>query len=548
MYTIGFPRNLGGPVISTLMCRKGQPAEQNPWPVNSAVRIGGRDENSTASVVPPSEGNEVRREGRQGIGVSHSTVEAGELSPEDPAEGRGYRIKELFEGNMASTSKLGTVSTRQERIATLAKQSPTMSFTSLAYFIDMDWLKEAYSRTRKDGATGVDAQTAEEYAVNLEENLQSLLNRAKSGTYRAPAVRRVHIPKGRGNKTRPIGIPTFEDKVLQRTVTMVLEAVYEQDFLDCSYGFRPGRSPHQALTAFRNQMMTMRGGWVLELDIEKFFDNLDHSCLREFLSRRIRDGVLKRLIGKWLKAGVLEDGCLSYPKAGSPQGGVISPILSNVYLHYVLDEWFEQEVKPRMQGRAFLIRFADDAVMGFSSEQDARRVLEVLPKRFSRYALKLHPTKTRLVQFQRPSRGDKPKGPTSRQRPETFEFLGFTHYWGKSRKGNNVVKRKTAASRFSRATFAINQWCRRHRHEKVRDQHRALSRKLHGHYAYYGITGNYDALHRFYEKTKRIWKKWLGRRSQRAYFDWPRFERLLQHYSLPRPRVVHSVYRSVANP
>jgi len=527
---------------------EGATGAENPWPVNSAVRIGRRDETSTASVVPPSEGNEVRRQGRQGIGASDSTVEAGELSPEDPVEESGCRIKELFEGNMASTSKLGTVSTRQERIARLAKQSRTMSFTSLAYFIDMDWLKEAYSRTRKDGAAGIDNQTANDYAVNLEENLQSLLNRAKSGTYRSPAVRRVHIPRGNGNKTRPIGIPTFEDKVLQRAVTMVLEAVYEQDFLDCSYGFRPGRSPHQALAAFRDQMMSMRGGWVLELDIEKFFDNLDHSHLREFLSRRIRDGVLKRLIGKWLKAGVFEDGCLSYPKAGSPQGGVISPMLSNVYLHYVLDEWFEQEVKPRMQGRAFLVRFADDAVMGFSSEQDARRVLEVLAKRFSRYGLKMHPTKTKLVQFKRPPHDNNQKGTGSRRGPETFDLLGFTHYWGRSRKGNWVVKRKTAGSRFSRATRTINQWCRHHRHEKVRAQHRALSRKLHGHYAYYGITGNYEALHRFYETTKRIWKKWLGRRSQRAYFDWPRFDRLLQRYSLSRPRVVHSIYRSAAKP
>ena len=449
---------------------------------------------------------------------------------------------------MASTSKLGTVSTRQERIATLAKQSPTMSFTSLAYFIDMDWLKEAYSRTRKDGASGVDGQTAAEYAVDLEGNLQSLLNRAKSGTYRAPSVRRVHIPKGKGEKTRPIGIPTFEDKVLQRAVTMVLEAVYEQDFLDCSYGFRPDRSPHQALEAFRDQMMAIRGGWVLELDIEEFFDNLDHSHLREFLSRRIRDGVLKRLIGKWLNGGVLEDGSLSYPKAGSPQGGVISPLLSNVYLHYVLDEWFQQDVKPHMQGTAFLIRFADDAVMGFSDERDARRVLEALGKRFGRYGLKLHPRKTGLVRFQRPPRDGQHKGPSIERRPETFEFMGFTHYWGKSRQGNNVVKRKTTSSRFSRATFAISQWCRRHRHMKVRQQHRLLSRKLQGHYAYYGITGNYEALHRFYQTVQRIWKKWLGRRSQRGYIDWPRFERLLQYYPLPRPRVVHSVYRSVVNP
>lgn len=449
---------------------------------------------------------------------------------------------------MARTSNLGTVSMRQERIATLARQSPTMGFTSLAYFIDEDWLTEAYRRTRKDGVPGVDNRTAEDYAADLEANLQSLLDRAKSGLYRAPAVKRVHIPKGCGPETRPIGIPTFEDKVLQRAVTMVLEAVYEQDFLDCSYGFRPGRSPHQALEAFRDRMMSMRGGWVLELDIEKFFDHLDHRHLRDFLGHRIRDGVLRRLIGKWLNAGVLEDGCLTYPTSGSPQGGVISPMLSNVYLHYVLDGWFEQEVRPRMQGEAFLIRFADDAVMGFSSEQDARRVLEVLPKRFSRYGLKLHPTKTRLVAFERPAREGPPRGPGRREGPETFELLGFTHYWGRSRRGSWVIQRKTACRRLSRATRALNDWCRRHRHEKARSQHQALYRKLQGHYAYYGITGNYASLHRFYEAARRIWKKWLGRRSQRAHFDWPQFERLLQRYALPRPRVVHSIYRSAANP
>jgi group II intron reverse transcriptase/maturase len=455
---------------------------------------------------------------------------------------------ELLEGNMASTSELDTVSTKRQRIATLAEQSPMMGFTSLAYFIDLDWLREAYHRTRKDGAVGVDGQTAEDYAVNLDENLQSLLDRAKSGTYKAPPVRRVHIPKGTGDKTRPIGIPTFEDKVLQRSVTMVLEAVYEQDFLDCSYGFRPGRSPHQALAAFRRQIMSMQGGWILELDIEKFFDNLDHSHLRDFVGQRIRDGVLKRLIGKWLHAGVMTEGCLSYPEAGCPQGGVVSPILSNVYLHNVLDEWFEREVKPRMRGRAFLVRFADDAVMGFSCEQDAKRVLDVLPRRFARYGLKLHPTKTRLVPFLRPPLDSDSSRSDRRLRVGTFELLGFTHYWGRSQKGNWVVKVKTAGSRFSRATQAISKWCRRHRHEKVREQHRVLCQKLKGHYAYYGLTGNYEGLHRFYETTKRIWKKWLSRRSQRGYLDWVRFGRILRQYPLPPPVVVHSVYRSVANP
>jgi group II intron reverse transcriptase/maturase len=422
-----------------------------------------------------------------------------------------------------------------------------MRLTTLAHHIDVEWLREAYRRTRKDGATGVDGQTGEVYAANLEANLQSLLNRAKSGRYRAPPVRRVHIPKGAGDETRPIGIPTFEDKVLQRAVTMLLEAVYEQDFLDCSYGFRPGRSAHQALEAFRRQTMSMHGGWVLELDIRKFFDTLDHAELRAFLDLRVRDGVLRRLIDKWLKAGVLEEGRLSRPESGSPQGGVISPLLSNVYLHYVLDTWFEGVVRPRMKGRAFLVRFADDAVMGFECEADARRVLAVLPQRFARYGLRLHPSKTRLVEFQRPPRQDPPPG-SGRRRPGTFELLGFTHYWGRSRRGNWVVKRKTAAGRLSRSLRAVSQWCRRHRHEELCEQHRVLTQKLRGHYGYYGITGNYDALARFHRAVERRWRMWLSRRSQRGSLSWAAFRRLLRRHPLPQPVVVHSVYRRVAKP
>jgi RNA-directed DNA polymerase len=284
-----------------------------------------------------------------------------------------------------------TVSRKRERIAKLAREAPDMAFTSLSHHIDIDWLREAYRLTRKDGASGVDGQTAEEYAANLEVNLQSLLDRAKTGdTYCAPPVRRVHIPKGNG-ETRPIGIPTFEDKVLQRAVAMVLEGVYEQDFMDCSYGFRPGRSAHQALASFRRQAMGMGGGWVVEVDIRKFFDTLDHGHLRELVRKRVRDGVLLRLIGKWLNAGVREDGSLTHPDSGTPQGGVISPLLANVYLHEVVDRWFEDEVKPRLKGRAFLVRYADDLVICFACEEDARRVMDVLPKRFGKYGLALHP-------------------------------------------------------------------------------------------------------------------------------------------------------------
>lgn len=440
---------------------------------------------------------------------------------------------------------LESVSTKRQRIAKLAKQAPDMAFTSLAHHIDIEWLKEAYQQTRKDGAVGVDGQTAEQYAANLEENLQSLLTRAKSGTYYAPPVRRAHIPKGNGSETRPIGIPTFEDKVLQRAVVMVLECVYEQDFLDCSYGFRRGRSAHDALETLWKQTMEMGGGWVLEIDIRKFFDTLDHRHIQALVRQRVRDGVLVRLIGKWLNAGVMEDGSLRYPDAGSPQGGVVSPMLANIYLHEVLDKWFEQEVKPRLEGRAFLIRYADDGVIGFSCEEDARRVLAVLPKRFERYGLALYPKKTRLVSFQSPNRGHQNRD--GGNGPDTFDFLGFTHHWGRTRRGLWTIKRRTATDRFSRALGRIATWCRRFRHEPIGAQRKSLVRKLQGHYGYYGITGNSPALARFRYEVQRVWHKWLARRSQRR-MNWDQFNKLLERFALPRPVAVHSVLRLGANP
>jgi group II intron reverse transcriptase/maturase len=410
-----------------------------------------------------------------------------------------------------------------------------VAFTTLAHHIDIDWLKEAYRRTRKDGAVGVDGQTAEAYAVDLEANLRSLLGRAKSGRYQAPPVRRVHIPKGTGSETRPIGIPTFEDKILQRAVAMILEAVYEQDFLDCSYGFRPGRSAHQALNALRQRLMEVRGGCVIEIDIRKFFDTMSHRHLHAILRRRVRDGVLLRLIGKWLNAGVLEEGSVTHPDSGSPQGGVISPILSNAYLHEVLDTWFEQTVKPRLKGRAHLIRYADDAVLVFEREGDARRVLDVLPKRFGKYGLTLHPEKTRMVPFQGLPSGTLPG--SREERPGTFDFLGFTHYWGRTLKGNWTVKRKTAKARFRRSLKVIAEWCRVHRHRPLPEQWAALSAKLRGHYAYYGITGNSRCLGSFRHHAGRAWQKWLSRRSGRARIPWERFGALERRYPLPPARL-----------
>jgi group II intron reverse transcriptase/maturase len=451
-------------------------------------------------------------------------------------------MMEPLEGNMAGTQEPGTVSTKQQRIAQMSARFPQRAFISLAHVMDLDWLREAYRRTRKDASAGVDGQTAKDYEQDLEGNLHGLLERAKAGTYFAPPVRRVHIPKSDGKSTRPIGVPTLEDKVLQRAVTMVLEPLYEQDFLDCSFGFRPGRSAHRALGVFWQSAMAMGGGWVIELDIESYFDSLNHAQLRAFIERRVRDGVLCRLIDKWLRAGVMEDGMVTYPNAGSPQGGVVSPILSNIYLHEVLDRWFEADVKPRLRGRAFNIRFADDAVLCFANEADARRVLAVLPKRFAKFGLTLHPTKTRLVRFTRPSRR------LVSPQPATFDFLGFTHYWGRSRQGNWVIQRTTAKDRFRRALFSYKLWCRRYRHLPVREQHAHLGKKLRGHYAYYGITGNIRSLQRIRLMVERIWLKWLRRRSQRGRFNWDHASCLLARYPLPAARIVHSYLRHAAKP
>lgn len=443
-----------------------------------------------------------------------------------------------MEGTMGETSGSQTVSTKLQRIAELAKKAPEMAFTTLAHHIDIDWLREAYNRTRKDGARGVDGQSAIEYAADLEDNLRSLLERAKSGTYRAPPVKRVHIPKGDGKQTRPIGIPTFEDKVLQRAVAMLLEAVYEQEFYDFSYGFRLRRSAHQALDAVSKGMWEMAGGWVLEVDIRKFFDTLDHEHLRKILRHRVRDGVLLRLIGKWLNAGVLEGLVLSHPEAGTPQGGVISPLLANIYLHAVIDGWFVRDVCPRLKGRAQLVRYADDFVFVFEREDDARRVFKALPKRLERFGLTLHPSKTRLLDFRRPDRKrEDDDGPG----PRSFDLLGFTHYWGLSRNQKWVLKKKTAKDRLSRALRRIREWCRLHRHDPVKVQHRSLVRKLQGHYAYYGVSHNYRSLDLFLHEVERAWRKWLSRRSSaaRRKCTWDWMKRLLERLALPRPRIVH---------
>jgi group II intron reverse transcriptase/maturase len=394
---------------------------------------------------------------------------------------------------------------------------------------------EAYRLTRKDGVPGIDGVTAADYEANLEANLLNLLERIKSGRYHAPPVRRAFIPKADGSQ-RKLGIPSFEDKVAQRAVTMVLEAIYEQDFLPCSYGFRPGRSAHQALNSLQHAIWSKHLYWVLEIDIRKYFDSIPHTHLRTFLDQRVTDGVIRRMIDKWLKAGAVEDGLLQRATEGTPQGGVVSPCLSNIFLHHVLDEWFETQVRPRLAGNCTLVRFADDAVMAFENLVDAQRVLAVLGKRLARFGLTLHPDKTRLIDF-RPVRAERTRHPETGG--TSFDFLGFTHVWGRSRRGKSMVRQVTAKGRFARSVAAVSEWCRKNRHRPFREQHGHLSAMMRGHYAYYGIGGNSRRLQWFADQVVRIWRKWLSRRARHGVFKWTRMSEILKSHPLPPARIVH---------
>lgn len=437
---------------------------------------------------------------------------------------------------MSETLSSGNVTTKLQRLATLASTDRRRALTSIAHVIDVEWVREAYRRTRKDGAPGVDRRTAEEFASNLEENLRALATELRAGTYRPPPVRRVHIPKWNG-RTRPIGVPTFADKVAQRAVAMILEAIYEPEFLDGSYGFRPKRSAHQALEELQKRPTYWKKCWVIEADIESFFDTIDHGMLRSVLDRRVRDGVVRRLVDRWLQAGVMESGRVTVPDEGTPQGGVISPLLANIFLHDVLDLWIEHTVRPRLAGKMKLIRYADDFVLLCHNGEDVPRVMTALARRFERFGLRLHPDKTRALSFDSPGRG-RPRA----QRARSFDFLGLTHYWARSRKNERrwIVKRRTAKGRFSRACAAAKERCRRMMHMPLDAQHRALCLLLRGHYGYYGITGNGDALARFRREVERHWGRALARRSGRR-FTWIGFTPILDRFPLPLPRPPRSV-------
>src|SRR5262244_95344 len=428
------------------------------------------------------------------------------------------------------------MSTDINRIAELAKEDPKRQFYSIAHLITVGALHEAFRSLRKDASAGIDGVTYEQYEAHAEENIRHLHQRLKEGKYRAQPLRRVYIPKEDG-KQRPISIPVLEDKIAQKTVVDLLNAIYEQDFLDCSYGFRPKRGQHQALDEIGRVICTRPIEWVLEIDIRSYFDSIVRSALVGLIGKRVIDGSVLRLIGKWIKVGVIEDGRLLVSETGTGQGQPISPLLANIYLHHILDKWFEDEVRPRLKGEAYEIRFADDAILCFQHKEDAEKVLKVLPKRFEKYGLTLHPEKTRLIEFGRYAAKDARK---QGRKPETSNFWGLAHIGARSRQGKFTVHVKTIAKRLGRGLKAVWEWCKQHRHDPVGEQQKTLNAKLRGHYQYYGRSSNYRAIRQFYARVLRIWREWLSRRTRAKPLTWERYAAILQQHPLLRPRITHT--------
>jgi group II intron reverse transcriptase/maturase len=467
---------------------------------------------------------------------------AGE-DPGDPLEGRGEQTNVSDGGNITILSNRGDMSTKHIRIAELAKKDKEMKFFSIAHLLTPVALSGAFESLRKEARAGVDGVTYAEYEEDFWENIRKLHDRLRSGQYRAQPLRRAFIPKEDG-RNRPIAIPSLEDKIVQRATVELLNTIYEQDFLECSYGFRPGRGAQDALDEVGRVICTRPISTVLEADIKGYFDAIVKDLLVEMVEKRVTDGGILRLIGKWINVGVIEDGRLLVSETGTGQGQVISPLLANIYLHYVLDEWFEKEVKPRLKGEAYEIRYADDFILCFQFREDAERVLDVLTKRFAKYGLTLHPDKTRLIAFGRQAlaESEKPGG----RKPATFDFLGFTHICKRSRNGKFTIHVRTMRKRLRRSFANVQAWCRLHLHDPVEEQKEALNRKLQGHYQYYGRPTNYRSLWEFFRSTRRIWKYWLNRRSREHTLNWPIFEHLLECYPLLRPRIVRSWARQPA--
>ena len=436
-------------------------------------------------------------------------------------------------------SEVGKTWTKLSLISGRALRDHTFKFTSLAHLLDVEYLRDCYQSLNRNKAVGIDNVSWDEYGADLDSNLAQLVSRLKRKKYKPLPARRVYIPKNE-KETRPLGISALENKIVERGITWILESIYEQDFLDCSYGFRPKRNCHQALKKLNDLIMFQPVNHLVEADIKGFFDNVDHDKLMEFIRIRISDTTLLNLIGKFLKAGYIDDGQLVKSDKGTPQGSILSPMLANIFLHYVLDEWFEATVKNHVRGYCELVRYADDFVCVVQYADDAKRIEQALKDRFEKYGLEIHPTKSRKISFGHFERENSGK---QNRKANTFDFLGFTHYCDTSRTGNFKLGRKTSRKKFSVKCREMNDWLRRIRNlVKTKDWWNILTAKLRGHFQYYGVSENTASIVRFYKLTIRMVRKWLNRRSQKRKMSWARFTKYLEHYPLPQPRIVHKFY------
>lgn len=424
-------------------------------------------------------------------------------------------------------------------IAERAQRDPAYRFTCLAHLLDEGFLKTCYLELGKDRASGVDGVSWQEYGKQLDRNLKDLVERMKAKRYKPQPAKRVYIPKDENSK-RPLGLPALEDKIVQRGMARILGAIYEQDFLDCSYGFRPKRGCHQALKAVNTIFTTERINHVVEADIKGFFDHVNHEWMMTFLGRRINDPSFLLLIQRFLKAGYVEADELVETEEGTPQGGNLSPMLSNIFLHEVLDVWFEKEIKPQLRGKSHLARYADDFICMVQYGEDAQYMVEALRKRFAQYGLELHSDKTRVMSF---GRYEEENARRQGRKPNAFDFLGFKHFCGRSRKGNFLLGRMTSGKKYRKKIKAMNQWLKAVRGQAaVKEWWPTLQAKLRGHFQYYGVSGNYLAISQFYRQTLRLVLKWLNRRGQKRTFSCPGFTAYLTRYPLPKPRIMHNFY------